>query len=57
MDWFTEFCETFEKFDSEEYGIAIKKGNEELLEQVNDILEKMIEDGVINELSAKYSEQ
>ena len=43
--------------DSEEYGIAIKKGNEELLEQVNDILEKMIEDGVINELSAKYSEQ
>ena len=46
-----------EAFDSEEYGIAIKKGNEELLEQVNDILEKMIEDGVINELSAKYSEQ
>lgn len=43
-------------FDSEEYGIAVKKDNTELLEQINEVLNKMIADGTINELSAKYSE-
>ncbi len=43
-------------FDSEEYGIAVKKGNTELLEKINTVLTKMIENGTINELSAQYSE-
>lgn len=43
-------------FDSEEYGIAVKKGNAELLEKINTVLTKMIENGTINELSAQYSE-
>ncbi|MBQ9767849.1 MAG: transporter substrate-binding domain-containing protein [Lachnospiraceae bacterium] len=42
-------------FDSEEYGIAIKKENTELLEKINDSLTKMVNDGKINELSAQYS--
>ncbi|MBQ3028091.1 MAG: transporter substrate-binding domain-containing protein [Lachnospiraceae bacterium] len=44
-------------FGNEEYAIAVNKENTELLEQINEILGKMIADGTINELSAKYSEQ
>ncbi|MDD6435301.1 MAG: basic amino acid ABC transporter substrate-binding protein [Clostridiales bacterium] len=41
-------------FESEEYAIAVKKGNEELLEKINAAIEKMIEDGTISEFAAKY---
>lgn len=51
-----KIVEDAEAFSSEEYGIAVKKENTELLEQINEILTKMIADGKINELSAKYSE-
>lgn len=44
-------------FESEEYGIAIKKGNTELLNQINATVDKMVNDGTIGELSVKYSEQ
>jgi len=43
------------EFSSESYGIAIKKDNTELLEKINDSLTKMVNDGKINEFSAKYS--
>lgn len=43
-------------FDKEEYGIAIKKGNTELLDQVNKAIDKMKSDGKISELAAKYSD-
>ncbi|MDD5899681.1 MAG: transporter substrate-binding domain-containing protein [Lachnospiraceae bacterium] len=52
-----KIVEDAESFDSEEYGIAVKEGNSELLEKINASLKKMIEDGTVNELSAKYSEQ
>lgn len=45
-----------EAFASEEYAIAVAKGNEELLAKVNASIEKMIADGTINEFSAKYAE-
>lgn len=51
-----KIVEDNESFGSEEYGIAVKKENEKLLEQINKVLDKMVKDGTINELSAKYSE-
>ena len=43
-------------FGIEEYGIAVKKGNKELLKLVNDSLSKMIADGTVSELAAQYAE-
>ncbi len=43
-------------FEGEEYAIAVKKGNTELLEQINKVLEKMLADGTIAELAVKYTE-
>lgn len=50
------FVEDPEAFENEEYGMAVKKGNEELLEQINKTLDKMIEDGSINEIFDNYIE-
>ena len=43
-------------FESEEYAIAVKKGNTELLDQINTVLQGMIDNGEIDELAVKYSE-
>lgn len=43
-------------FEAEEYGIAVKKGNTELLDKINTVIDKMLADGTISELGAKYSE-
>ena len=43
-----------EAFGAEEYAIAVKKGNTELLNQINTSIQKMLDDGTISELSAKY---
>ena len=43
-------------FGAEEYGIAVKKGNDELLEKLNKSIEKMLEDGTIGEITIKYTE-
>lgn len=43
-------------FESEEYAIAVKKGNTELLDKINKTIEKMLSDGTVSELSAKYIE-
>lgn len=44
------------EFENEEYAIAVKKGNKELLDQINKTIKKMKEDGKINELAAKYAD-
>ena len=44
-------------FAAEQYGIAVKKGNTELLNQINDAIDKMLADGSISEWSVKYSEE
>lgn len=42
-------------FEGEEYAIAVKKGNKELLDQINATLEKMLADGTIDALGAQYA--
>ncbi|MDE7429753.1 MAG: basic amino acid ABC transporter substrate-binding protein [Lachnospiraceae bacterium] len=44
-------------FESEEYAIAVRKGNTELLDKINKTIEKMLSDGTINELAVKYTEE
>ena len=43
-------------FESEEYAIAVKKGNTELLNTINDAIDKMLADGTISEFAAKYAD-
>ncbi len=43
-------------FESEEYAIAVQKGNTELLEKINKSIESMLADGTVNELAVKYTE-
>ena len=42
-------------FENEEYGIAVKKGNTELLNKINASIQKMLDDNTIAELGDKYS--
>ena len=42
------------EYVTEEYAIAISKDNDELLEKVNDALNKLIEDGTVQEIIDKY---
>lgn len=46
-----------EVFETEEYAIAVAKGNTELLNQVNKVLKEMKESGEIDALSKKYNEE
>lgn len=43
-------------FESEEYGIAVKKGNTAILDMVNKSVQKMLDDGTIATLSVQYTE-
>lgn len=43
-------------FESEEYAIAVQKGNTELLDQINKVVEAKLADGTISDLAAKYAE-
>ena len=43
-----------EKMSEEEYAIAIKKGNMELVEKMNEAIKELKEEGKIDELVAKY---
>jgi len=43
-------------FGDEEYAVAVNKENTELLEQINEILTKMINDGTIKALSEQYAD-
>lgn len=44
-------------FESEEYAIAVQKGNTELLDKINKAIEAKLADGTISELSAKYIDE
>ncbi len=44
-------------FESEEYAIAVKKGNTELLDQINSVLAEMKANGEIEELAVKYNSE
>lgn len=44
-----------EVFESEEYAIAVAKGNTELLNAINTKLEKMLTSGEISEIAQKYN--
>ena len=41
-------------FEAEEYGIAVKKGNTELLDKINTAIKSMLDSGKIGEISAQY---
>ena len=43
-----------EKMSEEEYAIAIKKGNMELVEKMNEAIKELIEEGKIDEIVGKY---
>lgn len=50
-----KIVEDAEAFENEEYAIAVKKGNKELLDKINTVVTKMLNDGTISELGAKYA--
>ncbi len=52
-----KIVEDTDAFGSEEYAIAVKKGNTELLNQINTSIQKMLDDGTISDLSAKYLDE
>jgi polar amino acid transport system substrate-binding protein len=47
-----EIVQTFDT--GEEYGLAIKKGNTGLVDDVNEQLQKMKQDGTLEQLTNKY---
>lgn len=51
-----KIVEDAEAFASEEYGIAVQKGNTELLEKINTAIEAKLADGTIATLAVEYSE-
>ncbi len=51
-----KIVEDDDAFSSEEYAIAVAKGNTELLDKINASIKEMKEDGTIDEISAKYAE-
>lgn len=51
-----KIVEDVEAFGAEEYGIAIKKGNQELLDKMNTAIESMLADGTITDFVAQYAE-
>ena len=40
----------------EEYGVAFKKGNTDLRDQVQKTLDEMFEDGTVDEIAQNYSQ-
>jgi polar amino acid transport system substrate-binding protein len=51
-----KIVEDKETFEEEQYAIAVKKGNTELLDKINASIEKMLNDGTIADLAVKYTE-
>jgi len=45
-----------EAFEEEQYAIAVKKGNKELLDKINESIDRMIKDGTIDKFGGKYTE-
>lgn len=44
-------------FEDEQYAIAVKKGNTEVLNMINDAIGKMLTDGTVDKLGAEYAEK
>ena len=51
-----KIVEDFAAFESEEYAIAVRKGNTELLDMINKAVEAKLADGTISDLGVKYTE-
>lgn len=51
-----KIVEDAEAFEGEEYAIAVKKGNTELLDMINKAIEEMLADGTVSGLAAEYAE-
>ena len=51
-----KIVEDSDAFASEEYAIAVKKGNTELLDKINKVVEAKLADGTIADLAVQYSE-
>lgn len=47
--------EDSEAFESEEYAIAVAKGNDKLLESINKVLDELKANGTIDQLAEKYN--
>ena len=43
-------------FENEEYGIAVKKGNTQLLDKINASIETMLANGTISSWAAQYTD-
>ncbi|MDE7131991.1 MAG: transporter substrate-binding domain-containing protein [Lachnospiraceae bacterium] len=52
-----KIVEDSETFESEEYAIAVRKGNTELLDMINKAVEAKLADGTISDLGVKYTEE
>lgn len=51
-----KIVEDNDQFKNELYAIAVKKGNKELLDQINSTIKRMKDSGKIDELAAKYTD-
>lgn len=51
-----KIVEDDDAFASEEYAIAVKKGDSDLLNKINASIKKFKEDGTIDQISAKYAD-
>lgn len=51
-----KIVEDAEAFESEEYAIAVQKGNTALLDMINSAIEAKLADGTISELGVQYTE-
>ena len=40
----------------DKYAIAVKKGNTELLDEINKVIDKLIEEGKIDEFTANHAQ-
>lgn len=49
--------EDADAFESEEYAVAVRKGNTELLDMINSAIEAKLADGTISELGVQYTEE
>ena len=45
---------TDEELLTDKYGIAVKKGNTELLNTINEVLQELMDEGKIEEFTIKY---
>lgn len=51
-----KIVEDADAFESEEYAVAVRKGNTALLDMINSAIEAKLADGTISELGVKYTE-